>query len=384
VTGVLWDGASVFFGSLIGLASAAQLAAAVSDGRRGGRRGADLVLFLLSTSGAVLVVAAADLLVLFVGLVLLTVPRYALLDRRPGDSSNERAVDRFMSGAASTATVAYGIALLYAAIGQTDYIGLGRATHNPLYLAGLALVCAGLVAQTVHAAGHRWSIGSAVATAGALLRFAAATRSGDAALDWEVTFAALGAVALIGTAIAGLAERRLRRLVAYLTILQLGYVAIGAAAFAAPAAGVALAIYLAVAIGLRGVVSMLPGDDPTLSDLAGLARRRPLLVVAVGVLVVGAIGVPPAAGFIGRLAVFEAAVRAQLLWLVVLGAFAAVSGAVSYGRIILACFAPPRLDSVALPHARTATVVVLLAALALLVVGIVPRPLLEVAQAVRF
>lgn len=384
MTGVVWDGASVFLGSLIGVASAAQLAAALSDGRRGGRRATDVALILLSTSGAVLVVAAADLVLLFVGLVLLTVPRYAMPDRGRGHLANDRAVGRFLVGATSTATVAYGVALLYAAIGQTEYAGLGRATHNPLYLAGLALVCAGLVAPTVHAAGHRWATASAVATAGALLRFAAATRNGDAALDWEVTFAVLGAVALTATALAALAERRLGRLVAYAAILQLGYVAIGAAAFAAPAAGVALAVYVAVALGLLGVVSMLPGDDPTLSDLAGLARRRPLLVAAVGVLVLGAIGVPPAAGFIGRLTVFEAAVRAQLLWLVVAGAFATVLGAVSYGRIVLACFAPPRLDTVALPRARTATLIVLLAALAVLVGGFVPGPLLEAAQAVRF
>ena len=384
MTGVLWDGASVFLGSVIGLGSAAQLAVAVSAGRRGRRRGSDVGLILLSTSGAVLVVAAADLLVLFVGLVLLTVPGYAILDRGRGDAGSERAVSNFVLGATSTATVAYGIALLYAAVGQTGYVGLGRATGNPLYLAGLALVCAGLAAQTVRCAARRWSVVSAVATAGALLRFAAATRNGDAALDWEVTFAALGAVAITGTAFAALAEPRLGRLVTYATILQLGYAAIGAAASATPAAAVALAIYVAVAVGLSGVVSILPGDDPTLGDLAGLARRRPLIVVAVGVLVVGAIGVPPAAGFIGRLAVFEVAVRSQLLWLVVVGALAAVAGAMSYGRIILACFAPPRLDAVALPRARTATVVVFLAALALLVVGIVPGPLVEAAQTVRF
>ena len=195
MTGVVWDGASVFFGSLIGLASAAELAAAVGEGRRGARRGggAGVVLLLLSTSGAVLVVAAADLVMLFGGLVLLTVPRYAMPDRGSADVASGPAVGRFLRGATSTATVAYGIALLYAAIGQTEYAGLGRATHNPLYLAGLALVCAGLVAQAVHAAGQRWSIVSAVATTGALLRFAAATRNGDAALDWEVTFAVLAA-----------------------------------------------------------------------------------------------------------------------------------------------------------------------------------------------
>jgi len=153
VTGVVWDGASVFFASLIGVASAVRLGLMLSDPRRGRRRGrrrgADVVLLLFSTSGAVLAIAAADILVLFVGLVLLTVPGYAMPDRRHGHPAAEGAVRRFLLGATSTATVVYGIALLYGAIGQTSYAGLGRATQNPLYLAGLALVCAGLAAHLV-------------------------------------------------------------------------------------------------------------------------------------------------------------------------------------------------------------------------------------------
>jgi NADH-quinone oxidoreductase subunit N len=184
--------------------------------------------------------------------------------------------------------------------------------------------------------------------------------------------------------LAALAERRVGRLVAYATISQLGYVAVAAAASAPPAAAFALAVYVAHAAGLLGLRAILHGDEPALEDLAGLARRRPTLVFALGIVVLGLIGAPPTAGFLAKIYVFEVAVRSQLLWLVVLGSLAAVASAASYARIVLACFAAPRLDAVAPPRGRIPTAVMLLAALAVVVGGIVPGPLLEAAQTVRF
>ena len=378
------DGGTVFLVTLIGIITAASLALAAADPRRTGASADEVALVLFSGCGAALLVSAADLLVLVVGLALLTVPLYALTGRRHTHRGDERAAGHLLLGAASSAAALYGIALLYTATGETAYLGLGRATHNPLYLAGLALALAGLVSHTVLAPGHRSSIVVNVAAVGALLRLVAATRSGDEALNWEVSFATLAALALAITGLAALTERRVRSLVAYATISQLGYVAVAAAGSAAPAAAFALAAYAAPAVGLFGVLSTLPHDEPVLDDLAGLARRRPLLVLGLGLVVLGLIGIAPTASFLAKLYVFEAAVRAQLLWLVVLGALAAVVSAVSYVRVVLACFAPPRLDAVAPPRARISTAVVLLAALAMLAVGVVPGPLLEAVQLVRF
>ena len=378
------DGASIFFVSLIGIIAAASLVLVAADPRRTGGPVDAVPLALFSACGAALLVSAADLLVLFVALALLTVPLYVLNGRRHTHRGDERAIRHFLLGAASTAVALYGIALLYSATGTTAYADLGRATHNPLYLAGLALALAGMAFHLVLAPTHRWSVVANVGTIGALLRLVAATRSGEVALDWEVSLATLAALALAIAGLAVLSERRVRRLVAYATISQLGYVAVAAAGSAAPAAAFALAGYAVLAVGLFALLSVLPQNEPALDDLAGLARQRPLLVLALGVVVLGLIGIPPTAGFIAKLYVFEAAVRAQLLWLVVLGALAGVASAASYLRIVLACFAPPRLDAVALAHARVATVVVVLAAFAVVVIGVLPGPLLEAAQAVRF
>jgi NADH-quinone oxidoreductase subunit N len=378
------DGASVFFVGLSGVVAAGSLVLAGADPRSARRSADEVALGLLAASGAALVVSAADLVVLFVGLALLTVPVYALTGRPRAHRDDDAAIRHLLLGSASSAVALYGVALLYAATGATGYVGLGRATHSPLYLAGLALALAGLGSHMVLAPAHRWSVLVNVATIGGLLRLVWATRSGEVALDWEVSLALLAAVALAIAGLAALTERRVRWLIGYATISQLGYVVAAAAGSAAPAAAFALAVYAVQAVGLFGLRAILRRDEPALEDLAGLARQRPVLVLGLGILAVGLIGIPPTAGFLAKVYVFEAAVRGQLLWLVGLGALAAVTTAAAYVRIVLACFAPPRLDAIAHPSGRVSTAVVLLAALAIVVVGLIPSPLLEAAQAVRF
>jgi NADH-quinone oxidoreductase subunit N len=374
----------VFFAALIATVASGSLIIAAGAPRSARRSGGDVALVLFSASGAALAVAAADLIVLFVGIALLTVPASALAagshTRRGADS----AFRHVLLGAASSAVALYGIALLYAATGETGYTGLGRATHNPLYLGGLALTLAGLAFHVLIAPGHRSAVVVNVATVATLLRLVAATRSGEVALDWEVSLAALAAVAIAVAARGAIAERRLKVLVAYATIAQLGYVAAAAAGSSAPAAVFALSVYAAQAVGLFAVGAMLRHEEPALEDLGGLARQRPLLVFALGILVLGLIGLPPTAGFLAKLYAFEVAVRAQLLWLVVLGSLASVAAAASYVRIVLACFGPPRLDAVAPPRGRITTAIALVAALAIVVAGIAPGPLLDAAQAARF
>src|SRR5205823_7966746 len=202
--------------------------------------------------------------------------------------------------------------------------------------------------------------------------------------NWEVSLAMLAVAALAVGAVAALTETRLRRLVRYATQVQLGYVLVAAAGFAAPAAAFSLVVFATLSLGVFGVVALLPEDDPRLSDLAGFVRQRPLVALALGIFVLGLAGLPPTAGFLARAYVLEAAVRGQLLWLVVVGALAMAVSAVALARIVLACFAPPRLDAVAPQRARIGTVVLLALALAVVIAGVVPGPLLDAAQAVRF
>jgi len=377
------DGASVFFVALIAIVTAVLCVVAAADPRRIARSKDETALALFAACGAVVVVSAVDLVVLFVGLALLSIPLYVLTGRT-ASTGDEGAVRHFLLGATGSAVAFYGFALLYAATGETGYAGLGRATHNPLYLAGLGLTLAGLVSHVATAPGHRWSVVMNVAIIGALLRLVAATATGQVGLDWQVSLASIAAVALVVPGIASIAEHRVRRLIGYATIAQLGFVAAAAASAALPAAAFALTVYSAQVLGLFPVLAILPQREPVLDDLAGLARRRPLAVLALGLLALGLIGVPPTGGFLAKVYVLEAAVRAQLLWLVALGALASVATAVAYTRLVLACFAAPRLDAVAPSRMRVGTAVAVVIAVAVLAAGLAPGPLLDAAQTVHF
>ena len=377
------DGASVFFVALIGIVTAVSCVLPAADPRRIARSKDETALALFAASGAVIVVSAVDLVVLFVGLALLSIPLYVLTGRT-APAGDEGVVRHFLLGSTGFAVALYGIALLYAATGETGYAGLGRATHNPLYLAGLGLTLAGLVSHVATAPGQRSSVLMNVAVVGALLRLVAATSTGEVGLDWQVSLASLAAVALAVPGIASLAERRVRRLVGYATIAQLGFVAAAASSLALPAAAFALSTYSALALGLFAVLAILPQHEPVLDDLAGLARRRPLAVLALALLGLGLVGVPPTVGFLAKVYVLEAAVRAQLLWLVVVAALAAVATTVAYARLVLACFAAPRLDAIAPARMRAGTAVAVVIAIAVLAAGLAPGPLLDAAQTVRF
>ena len=403
---VVRDPGTVFFTVLIGLVTSAALLVSTETLRRDALPAGEYVaLLLFSAAGGTLMVAGGDLLVLFLGLELLSLPLYVLTAMlRAKEHGDEGALKYFLLGAAASAVLLYGIALLYAATGTLQLAALGRATVDPLYLAGLALVLGGLAFKAALVPFHTWApdayesaptpvtaqmaVVAKVAAFVAILRLVAATgRAPLARVDWEVALATVAAATLVVATLSALGQRSVKRLLAYSSIAHAGYVAIAVAATGAtsgPAVAFYLAVYAALTFGAFAVLSLLENDDPTMADLAGLWRRRPLLVVLLAVFLFGLTGIPPTAGFLAKVYVFEAALRAELLWLVVLGTLASVVSAAYYLRVLFACLAPDDGRPDAARPSRVATGVVLVAAALVLVVGIVPQPLLDAAAAVRF
>lgn len=396
------DGGSVFFATLVSGTTAAALLLAVGYLRRMGLPAAEVVaLTLFSASGAILMASAGDLLVLFVGLELLSLPLYALTGLlRAAPHADESALKYFLLGAAASAVFAYGIALTYAATGSIAVGALGGIA-SPVGDAGIALLIAGLAFKAALVPFHFWAPDAYVsaptpATAfmavvaklgafAALLRLAAAiTGPGAVAVDWRATVAVIAAVTLVVANLAALGQSSLKRLLAYSSIAHAGYVAVAASAgvVAGPAIAFYLVIYAALTLGAFGIITLLTNDDPRIEDLHGLARQRPFLVVVLGVILVGLAGLPPTAGFLAKLYVFQAAMGASLAWLVVLGVLASVVSAAYYLRVLFACLAEGEGEPAAGPSVGGGVVV--LAALAVLVIGIVPGPLLDAVQSVRF
>ena len=403
---VIRDPGTVFFTVVIGVVTSAALLVSTETLRRDALPAGEYVaLILFSAAGGTLMVASGDLLLLFLGLELLSLPLYVLTAMlRSQEHGEEGALKYFLLGAAASAVLLYGIALLYAATGTLHLEALGRSTADPLYLAGLALLLGGLAFKAALVPFHAWApdayqsaptpvtaqmaVVAKVAAFVAILRLVAATgRAPQARVDWEVALAVIAAATLIVATLSALGQRSVKRLLAYSSIAHAGYLAIAVAATGAtsgPAVAFYLAVYAALTFGAFAVLSLLSTDDPTVADLAGLWRRRPMLVVLLAVFLFGLTGLPPTVGFLAKVYVFEAALRAQLLWLVVLGVVASVVSAAYYLRVLFACLAPDDGGPDTTPRARVATGVVVLTAVLVVAVGFVPQPLLDAAALVRF
>ena len=353
-------------------------------------------LMLSAAAGAVLVACAGDLVLLLVALEIAIASQLATIARvgRPGAA---RAY--FVWGASASTFVGIGIVLLVSASGTTALGSLGTVDAT-VARAGIALVLAGLACVAALAPFHLWlapavsALSSAgalfittvlrIAALAALLRCAAAiTSSSDAAVDWRACLAVLAAATVAVGAIAALTESSLRRLLSYLSIAYIGQVAVAAASGIGGSAAVAfaIAVFVPLMVGSFAVVESLPADEPAVEDLRGIARRRPALGAALAMLLFGLAGAPPTVGFFARLAIFESAVDAQLAWLMFIAAGATVASATAAARVAFTC-----LDAGAggTLRSRTATALALGTAALVLIGGVVPGPLLELARGIRF
>lgn len=390
------DAASAFLVVLIGTTAAAALLLALDHGSALDPE--VTALLLLSSSGAVLMAGAGDLLVLLAGLALLAVPLYALT-YAAGDAHPMGRAWGFAARSAILFLVAFGTLLVYAATGSVALGALGSAT-TPLGLAGVALIVGGLGGAAVFLPFHTWSARTYAGTPVAVIAFCATvvklgafaallraagviTATGPVALDWRASVAVLAALVLIVASLAAYGEPSLKRLLVYVSAAHAGYIAIGGAAgtAASPAVAFALAIHAALTIGAFAAVSLLSGADPVVVDLRGLARRRPLVACAFGTIVLGLVGLPPTAGFVAKLYVFEAAIGAHLAWLVILGALSTVVLAVPVLKLLLVSIEE---GEGARSRIGAAGVLVVAVALVALVCGIVPGPLLDAAQNIGF
>jgi len=396
------DGASAFFAVVIGVSTAAALLLAIGYVAPARLPAAEVTaLTLFSASGGLLLASAGDLLVAFIGLELLSIPLYAVTGLLHGARhADESSLKYFLLGAAASAVFAYGIALIYA---STDSIAIGAlaSATSPIGLAGIAFLLAGLAFKAALVLFHFWApdayvsaptpatafmaVVAKVGAFAALLRIGGAvTAPGVAGLDWRASLAVLAAITMVLANLAALGQSSLKRLLAYSSIAHAGYICVAVAAGVVASGAIAfyLVVYAALTVGAFGVITLLSNDDPTLDDLHGLARRRPLVVIALGVLLLGLAGLPPTAGFLAKVYVFEAAIGARLAWLVILAVLMSVVSAAYYLRVLFACLAEGEGEPARGPSIGGGVVV--LAALAIIVVGVLPGPLLDAVQSVRF
>jgi NADH-quinone oxidoreductase subunit N len=383
-------------------------------------------LLLSAIAGMSVLVAAQDLITVFIGIELLSIPLYVLCATEMHRSSSlESGLKYLIIGSVGSATLLYGLALLYGATGSTSFGGIAASiaaghSSDALLLTAIALVIVGLAFKASVAPFHQWTpdvyegaptpitafmaVATKAAAFGVLLRVFDVALIGEN-LNWAPALATLATITIIVGNVGALGQSSLKRMLAYSSVAQAGYIMGGivvSSELGAAAVVFYLAVYLLMNVAAFAVViarerETLHGDD--IDAVAGLGSERPLLAVALTIAMLSLAGIPATAGFIGKIYLIQALVDGNYAWL---GVIIVVGSMISLGyylRVIAAVWmreAPGPAAALAgngrpliaggseeaSSDGRHFEVVLVAVAFAAATVffGIVPQPLYELAQ----
>ncbi len=406
---VVLDGFALFFYLVILLSTGLTILLSLSYLEvEGIHYGEYYALLLFSAVGGMVMASSADLVTIFLGLETLSIPLYVLAGfNRRSLKSNESSLKYFLLGSFSTGFFLYGIALVYGQTGTTSLRTLANlltpqaVAGAPLLLVGMGLLLVGFAFKVATVPFHMWtpdvyegsptSVTAYMATAVKAAGFAAFLRVFFYALpslqpSWTTLLWWLAVLTMTVGNVLALIQSDIKRLLAYSSIAHAGYVLVGFVAGSRAGVSAALfylLVYAFMNIGAFGVVTLLAraratGDD--LASYAGLGYKRPALAAAMSIFMLALGGIPPTAGFVGKFALFGAAVEAGQVPLVVLAVLNSAVSLYYYLRVLVVMYfqEPERaFDEAASPAAAAALVV---SAVLLLWMGLVPGPFLDLAR----
>jgi NADH-quinone oxidoreductase subunit N len=368
---VVLDGFSSFLNVLF-LASGL-LAIAIAYGylkRTGLERGEYYTLLLFSISGMLLMAQAADLIVTFLALELLSIPLYVLAAfARPRPDSEEAGLKYFLLGAFATGFVVYGITLVFGATGATALSGIAAAVAagtftKYLLLIGAALILVGFSFKVAAVPFHMWTpdvyqgaptsvtgfmaVGAKAAGFAALLRiFVTALPSLD--VDLVPVLWGLAALTMVVGNVVAISQTNIKRLLAYSSIAHAGYILMAFVAFGNPKVApdaVASALFYLVTYAITSfgawaaVIALEKPDGKGLeiSDFAGLGRKHPLLAAAMTVFMLSLTGMPPTLGLVGKFYLFRTAIEGGFIGLAIIGVLTSLVSAYYYLRVVVTMY----------------------------------------------
>ena len=359
------DAFAAFAKALIYLASIGCLMVAPAFFNRIGAMKAEYpVLVLFAATGMSIMVSASDFLTLYVGLELNSLAAYVLAAILRHDSkSSEAGLKYFVLGGLASGILLYGMSLLYGFTGSTSFAGVQVALSGELgtgAMFGLIFVLAGLAFKIAAVPFHMWTpdvyegaptpVTTFFATAPKVAAVALTARValevfGNQSDAWRqiVIFAALASI-VVG-ALGAIGQQNLKRLLAYSSINNVGFILLGLAVATAAGASamlVYLFVYVAMSLGSFVALLMLRGEDgklyETFDDISGLSTTRPLLAWSLLMLMFSLAGIPPLLGFYSKFVVFQATVEAGLVALGAIGIAASVIGAFYYIKFVKVMF----------------------------------------------
>ncbi len=367
------------------------------------------VLILLATVGMMMMISANDLLSLYMGIELQSLPLYVLAAfKRDSNRATEAGLKYFVLGALSSGMLLYGCSMIYGFSGTTNFTVLadlyagGEQAPSIGIIVGIVFLTAGLAFKASAVPFHMWTpdvyegaptpVTAFFATApkvAAIALFLRVMLDPFAGLvdDWRQIIVFISIASMVLGAFAAIGQSNIKRLMAYSSIGHVGYALIGLAAGTEEGVRgvlIYMAIYLAMNAGtfacilcMRQKTGMVEG----IADLAGLARTNPLMAAVLAVFMFSLAGVPPLAGFFGKFYVFIAAVKAGMYALAVIGVLASVVGAFYYVRIVKLMYFDEPAEPFNRPIAVELKVIMTVSGLFTLLFFVYPAPLVGWAKA---
>jgi NADH-quinone oxidoreductase subunit N len=375
------------------------------------KQGEYYLLILLATVGMMLMASGNELIVVFLGLELMSLSLYVLAGYfRRSMASSEAGLKYLLLGAFASAFFLYGIALIYGGAGTTSVPRIADAltadTKSPLLLAGMFLLVVGFGFKVALVPFHQWapdvyegaptSIAAFISAGPKAAGFAAFLRIFIDALqnlqsEWIVVVTILAALTMTVGNLVAIAQRNIKRMLAYSSIAHAGYVLVALAAANKDGVSSAmfyLLVYCVMNIGAFGAVILArteDGESLLITDYAGLGFRKPLLALFLTIMLLSLAGFPPTAGFVGKFYIFRSAVASGQIWLVIIGAINTAISAFFYLRVVVTMYMKePEEELHFRAYPASLIVALLLAVVGVLLIGILPSYFLNPAQVSTF
>jgi NADH-quinone oxidoreductase subunit N len=366
-------------------------------------RGEYYVLALTALLGIFVLVSANNLLTVYLGVELLALSVYAMVafDRDSGISA-EAAMKYFVLGAIASGSLLYGMSLIYGLTGTLDLSEIAVRLNTPSSLGvvmGIVFIVVAVAFKLGAVPFHMWlpdvyegaptSVTLFIGTVPKIAYFALALRLlaqglPGMSLEWTQMLAALAVLTLVVGNVVAIVQTNLKRMLAYSTIANVGFIVLGFVAGTPDGYAAALyytLVYVLVALGSFGVILLASRkgfEADRLEDYRGLQQRDPLLAFVMMLLMFSTAGVPPLVGFWAKLRIFQALWETQHLWLVIIAAAMSVVGAFYYLRVIKLMYFDEPVGPVPPPVASGGVRIALgLNAAAVFVLGVLPGPLLN-------
>jgi NADH-quinone oxidoreductase subunit N len=362
------------------------------------------ILIMLSTVGMMVLISAADLIMLYLGLELMSLALYVVAaSHRDDTKSTEAGLKYFVLGALSSGMLLYGASLIYGFTGTVSFAGIATEakTGSIGILFGLVFLLAGLCFKVSAVPFHMWTpdvyegaptpVTAFFASAPKVAALAVFTRVALTAFpgiipEWRqiVVFVSIASMAL--GSFAAIGQRNIKRLMAYSSIGHMGFALVGLAAGTEQGAQgvlIYIAIYVAMTLGTFSVIIAMKRNGQaveTISDFAGLSRTNPLLAFLFAMLLFSLAGIPPLAGFFAKFYVFLAAIQSGLFALAVIGVLTSVVGAFYYLTIVKVMYFDEPVGAVEPMRGELRTVLAV-AGLFNLLFFVYPAPLVSAATA---